>query len=268
MDWVDELARLRGRGEAGVLLTVATVRGHAPREPGAKLVVSRDATWGTIGGGNAEASAIDRARELLDDGAAGTELLTFRLNDRVATEHGVQCCGGEMTVLVEPIRPRRVVAVFGLGHVGFEIAHVLARHELRLVLVDSRAEATLPERFAALATGPADLSIRHEAAPERVVADLPAEATLLVLTHDHAEDFVLCDAALRHASSGYIGLIGSNAKWQRFRSRLADEGHTAEAIDRITCPIGIPDITAKDPASIAVAVAADLLARRDAGVPR
>jgi xanthine dehydrogenase accessory factor len=83
---------------------------------------------------------------------------------------------------------------------------------------------------------------------------------VLIMTHDHAEDVALCDAALRRSDLGSIGLIGSSGKWARFRRRLADEGgHDAETIARITTPIGLPDISGKEPATIAVSVAADLL---------
>jgi len=83
------------------------------------------------------------------------------------------------------------------------------------------------------------------------------------MTHDHAEDFALCDAALRLSTAddlrlGSIGLIGSRAKWARFRQNLTAEGHEESALDRITCPIGLPSIPGKDPASIAVGVAASL----------
>ena len=93
------------------------------------------------------------------------------------------------------------------------------------------------------------------------------------MTHDHAEDAALCDAALRCGHLGSIGLIGSSAKWARFRSELAAEGHAADAIDRIThARSGCPASPARSPATIAVGVAADLLAaferQRDrAGVP-
>ena len=43
-------------------------------------------------------------------------------------------------------------------------------------------------------------------------------------------------------------------------SKLADAGHAPETIGRIICPIGQPGITGKDPAVIAVAVAAAMLA--------
>ena len=79
------------------------------------------------------------------------------------------------------------------------------------------------------------------------------------MTHDHAEDAALCDAALRSQHLGSIGLIGSSAKWTRFRQKLADEGHDEAAIARITTPIGLPELTGKEPATIAVSVAASLL---------
>ncbi len=68
-----------------------------------------------------------------------------------------------------------------------------------------------------------------------------------------------CDAALRTEGLGSIGLIGSSAKWTRFRKKLADEGHDESAIARITTPIGLPDLAGKEPATIAVSVAAALL---------
>lgn len=265
MDWLAALVQLRERNEPAVVATLAQVRGHSPRNPGAKLVVSADELWGTIGGGNFEASVIDRARELIALGNGTPELMAFALNDKVATTHGVQCCGGEVSVLLEILNPRRTVAIFGLGHVGYEIAHILARQPVNLLLVDSREEAVTPSRLQPLMHGLATVSVHHEPAPEVVLRDLPDGATVLVLTHDHAEDLMLCEAALR-AKPSYIGLIGSRSKWSRFRKRLHDEGHDDTEIDRITCPIGAPDITAKDPASIAIGVAADLLTRWEGAV--
>ena len=65
MRWTTAVELLRTERRAGVLVTVAAIRGHAPREAGAKMVVAADATWGSIGGGNLEATAVGRARVLL-----------------------------------------------------------------------------------------------------------------------------------------------------------------------------------------------------------
>ena len=265
MDWLGAVQQLRRDGRPGVLVTVVAVRGHAPRDPGAKMVVSRDRVWGSVGGGNLEESAVRRARDLLDRGAAVPETRETRLNEHERTEHGRQCCGGVVTLLLEPLPVRPTVAVFGVGHVGYELARILSRLDVQLHLVDSRADQLEPLRLADVTEGVADVAVHQALLGELVLQQLPRGAHVLVMTHDHAEDFALCDAALRLTDGdpgrlGSIGLIGSSAKWTRFRQSLAAEGHDAAAISRITCPIGLPGVPGKDPATIAISVAAALAA--------
>jgi xanthine dehydrogenase accessory factor len=259
--WLDAAARLRAQREPGVLVTLAAVRGHAPRAAGAKMVVAAARTWGSVGGGNLEAVAVERAREMLAAGATVPELFTSALSDKAPYQHGVQCCGGEVSVLLEPLPVRPAVAIFGVGHVGLELARILARHDLDLHLVDSRPEQLAGPRLAVLADAVASVHLHSvPVLPEIVLGELPPGTHVLIMTHDHAEDAALCDAVLRGGEFGSIGLIGSPAKWARFRRRLAEEGgHPPEAIARITTPIGLPDIAAKEPAAIAVSVAASLL---------
>ena len=260
MRWLQAVEQLRDERRAGVLVTLVSVRGHAPREAGAKMVVAADATWDSIGGGNTEATAVARARELLaaDDRAPVT--FTVDLSDKAPGEHGVQCCGGEVTVLLEPLAVRPAVAVFGVGHVGLEVARILTRHDLDLHLIDSRPEQLGAEVLAPLADADARVHVHHEAVlPELVLAELPAGCHVLVMTHDHAEDLAILDAALRTSHLGPVGLIGSSAKWSRFRSTLLADGHDAAAVDVIVTPIGLPSLAGKDPATIAVSVAAALL---------
>ena len=280
MRWLAATIRLRERGEAGVLVTVTAVRGHAPRDAGAKMVVTATGTWDTIGGGALEAVAIERSRAMLAAGASVPETSTSTLSEHVvvgamehgAQEHGaqghgarnygVQCCGGEVSVLLEPLGVAPTVAVFGLGHVGHELARILSRHDLDLHLVDTRAEQLTPGRLGPIAEGDARIHV-HAAPvlPEAVLVTLPAGAHVLVMTHDHAEDAAIVDAALRTPGLGSIGLIGSSAKWTRLRRRLLADGLSEGDVARVTTPIGLPELTGKDPAVIAVSVAADLLVR-------
>ena len=75
--------------------------------------------------------------------------------------------------------------------------------------------------------------------------------------------FDLADPEKRErADLDFIGLIGSATKWAVFRKRLAQRGFTEQEMDQVTCPIGLPGITGKEPEVIAVAVAAQLLQRR------
>lgn len=261
MDWLAALNQARAEGVGAVLVTVASVRGHAPREAGAKMVVGSEHTWGTIGGGNLEMNAIERARVLLAGGATQAEMFESRLNPHEPTRHGRQCCGGEVSILLEPIPARATVAIFGVGHVGYELARILSRLPLRLHLVDSRTEQLDPLRLAPITEGSADVSVHVEVLGEQVMDALPPGAHVLVMTHDHAEDFALCDAALRRPPGALasIGLIGSSAKWAHFRSRLSEQGHDAAEIARIMCPIGDPAVAGKEPAMIGIGVAAALV---------
>ena len=267
MDWLSAVAQLRADGRPGVLVTVVEVRGHAPRNAGAKMVVSADGTWGSVGGGNLEETAVSRARELLAGGATTPEITESRLNEHARNAHGRQCCGGVVRLLLEPLPARPAVAIFGVGHVGYELARILSRLEIQLHLVDSRAEQLAPLRLADVTGGIADVTVHRALVGEVVLERLPRGTHLLILTHDHAEDFALCDAALRAPHLGSIGLIGSRAKWARFQAKLAEGGHDQATIDRIECPIGLPSLPGKEPAVIAIGVAAVLAQRMAEQLP-
>lgn len=263
MSWLSDAADLRARRIPSVLVTLLSRRGHAPRETGAKMLVSPDSTSGSVGGGNLEAGVIDRARAMLVGGSTSPEIMEFTLNDRVPYDHGRQCCGGEVTMLLEPLPVPPCVAVFGCGHVGLELARILSRQDLDLWLCDSRPEH-LAEAEAATADAPATVVTRLGVLGEAVVDELPAGTHVLVMTHDHAEDLHLCDAALARGDLGSVGVIGSTAKWSRFRIRLADAGHSPQDIEAVQCPIGLADLSGSSPPVIAVSVAADLLTRLSA----
>ncbi len=265
-DWLVEAAARSAAGEPFVLVTLTEVTGHAPREAGAKMIVGPDWLWGTVGGGNVELTAVDDARAMLTASVREPRTRTFDLNPRPG-DHGVQCCGGRVTLLLEPVvADRPVVAVFGAGHVGWALVDVLRGLPVAVEVVDSRADQlalhplTRPGQQARIRT-------HGVGAPESVIADLPAGAHLVVLTHDHAEDLAVLDVALRRDAErgdlGYIGLIGSATKWSHFRRRLADAGHADGALSRVTTPIGLPGVGGKEPGAIAISVAAQLLAVLD-----
>src|SRR5690606_39778551 len=74
-----------------------------PISAGTKMVVSGASTWGSIGGGNMEITAVERARGMLAQRAEGPEVVEFGLTEHASTEHGRQCCGGQVRVLLEQI---------------------------------------------------------------------------------------------------------------------------------------------------------------------
>jgi len=148
------------------------------------------------------------------------------------------------------------VVLFGAGHVGHALVKVLANLPCRVHWVDERDTlfpAGLPDNIQAEASD----------TPEAVVAQAPAGSYFLVMTHSHALDQTLCQEIFRRSDFAYFGLIGSKTKRARFEHRLAERGVDASRFAEMTCPMGVPGITDKAPAMIAVAIVAQLLQVRD-----
>jgi xanthine dehydrogenase accessory factor len=256
-DWIAALAELSAAGRAAVVVTVLRAEGSTPREAGAKMVVTSDASRGTIGGGHLEWKALEIARELLRtaaqvDGAPAPVVREFALGPSLG-----QCCGGAATLLFEPLLPARWdVAVFGAGHVGKATVKLLAELPCNVTWIDPR-EAEFP------APPPPNVRVVADD-PVHAVADLRPGSDAVVMLHSHELDFRVAEAALRRGDLGYVGVIGSSTKRARFLARLADRGFGPEDLARLTCPIGVEGIRGKHPAIIAVAVTAQLLQSRGA----
>jgi xanthine dehydrogenase accessory factor len=95
-DWISALHELALKGKPSVLLTVAGVRGSAPRETGAKMIVTAAETIGTIGGGQLEYECTRVAVNLMRDDAPGSLVRRFALGTNCG-----QCCGGIVNVMFE-----------------------------------------------------------------------------------------------------------------------------------------------------------------------
>ena len=251
----------------GVLVQVSETRGSAPREAGAWMAVWPEGLSGTIGGGNLEFDAVAQARAMLQ-GQAGApaqgEVRRFALGPSLG-----QCCGGIVMLRFErigaanaPALRQRLslhlapVALFGGGHVGHAIVRVLCTLPYAVRWIDSRDEV-FP------AAMPASVHTEYSDPVQAAVPDLAPGSRVLIMSFSHAEDLdivIACLERLRQQDDlPYIGLIGSKTKWATFRHRLAARGFSEAEQARITCPIGIPGITGKEPEVIAVATAAQML---------
>jgi xanthine dehydrogenase accessory factor len=95
-EWIADLGSQIDAGNACVLVTVAGVRGSAPREIGAKMIVTEHETIGTIGGGQLEHKCTQIAFNSLTNAEGGSRLRKFTLGANCG-----QCCGGVVEVLFE-----------------------------------------------------------------------------------------------------------------------------------------------------------------------
>ncbi len=262
MNWLHTSAQLARDNIGFVLVTVMQTAGSTPRDAKSKMVVTADHTDDSIGGGNLEYQAIQQARALLRSGEPAVQSEVFSLGKQLT-----QCCGGKVTLLFECFPACRFhIALFGAGHVGAALVTMLARLPCRVRWLDCREQMLA----AARETTPApsqniDISLLRN--PFAAVEDCPPGAYYLIMTHSHELDFELCEAVLTRGDSRYCGLIGSQSKGAKFRSRLTKKGFTAAEIARLTCPIGLPSIRGKTPMQVAVSVAGQLLALHDETPP-
>ena len=246
-DWIAVLHRLREQRHSCVLITVLSERGSVPRDSGSKMVVTAHETFLTIGGGHLEFQCIRQARELLTAGASSPHCEDFSLGARLG-----QCCGGMTRILFEPLLQQQpAIYVFGAGHVGQALVNLLATLPCHVHWIDSRAG-----QFAQVPPGVTPLQPED---PIDCVASAPAASYFVVMTHHHPLDLALCEAILKRGDFHYAGVIGSQTKAQRFRYRLEGKGVNSALLSRLRCPIGLPEVTGKLPAEIAIAVAGEII---------
>ncbi|GLS33975.1 xanthine dehydrogenase accessory factor [Mesorhizobium albiziae] len=259
------------------LVEVAGTKGSTPREKGAWMLVSPSAIHGTIGGGQLEYMAIDKARQMLGTsprssgkGARATidvHEVCATLDVPLGPEIG-QCCGGRVEVLIQ-LADEKILAklvavaeseegksphiyIFGGGHVGKALAEALSLLPVRAVVIETR-EDELEGIAEAVET-------RLTPLPEEVVREAPAGSAFAVLTHDHALDFLIVAEALKRGDTAYVGMIGSQTKKATFKSWfLKTAGGTEQEFSRLVSPIGGDAVKDKRPQVIAALAAAEMM---------
>lgn len=159
----------------------------------------------------------------------------------------------ESSRLIEPVQKQTLpVFIFGTGHVGKAIIQQLQNLDVHITAIDNRADqlpAFEADNVTAILTD--DWQTQVEQAPDN--------AYFLVLTHSHNLDFQIGEAILKRDRHHYFGLIGSRTKKVRFERQYKACGITETQLDNMTCPIGLPNIPGKSPATIAASVVAQIL---------
>jgi xanthine dehydrogenase accessory factor len=294
------------------LVEVASAKGSTPREKGAWMLVSPERIFGTIGGGQLEFMAIDKAREMLRSALSPLEgemspkategVVAATRRPELAARQGTsstaattppggfaatlpsrgretllsiplgpeigQCCGGRVEIAIrlvdEALKTRLLdqataeearlphVYLFGGGHVGHALASAFSLLPLRTIVVETRAEA--------LEGMPMAVEAKLTPVPEEMVRDAPAGSAFVVLTHDHALDFLIVAEALKRDDAAYVGMIGSKTKKATFRGwYLKTAGGSERTFARLVSPIGGDAVRDKRPAVIAALAAAEIM---------
>ena len=277
------------------LVAVVSSKGSVPRTTGAAMLVYKNQIMGTVGGGELEYQAIETAQSGLSQSgfkrsvrsyALGPSLgqccggavnLMFEwyghdnqpvltaLNSETAafTEHDIKgqriprlclkLSDAETNSCINlQLNPPYVgVFLYGAGHIGRAIVEIVQHLCCQLYWVDTQ-ENRFPEII------PIGVSKICASSPSNIAAYAPENSIHLVMTYSHQIDYDVVFCLLSNGHFARCGLIGSETKAARFRSRLLNAGVASEQIDRLVCPLGLSEIQGKAPFQIALSIAGQL----------
>lgn len=247
-NWLDACVQLKQQQQAYCLATIVAEAGSAPRASGAKMVISQDQQFDTLGGGQLEFEVIKHARQHLQSGQSYSQILRFSLAADLA-----QCCGGAVQVLFEYFLVEQAsVVIYGAGHVSHSLCQILSQLPIHVTVVDNRQEWL--DSIAKLG-----VNTLYQPQPELSVSQLKANSLVLILTQDHGIDFAVSLAALERQDLAMVGVIGSATKAQRFKYRLKEQLSEPSLSENLVCPLGLAQIKGKLPMQVAVSISGQLL---------
>jgi xanthine dehydrogenase accessory factor len=246
-NWLETLNKLQRHNQAHALVTVTQNGGSTPRNVGAKMVVLPNGEFfGSIGGGNLEKLIIEQSLRQLEVGESKTS--TYPLGTKAG-----QCCGGVVEVLIESLNTGPSLYLFGAGHVGRAVCDALKGTPFQVHVIDPRPEwidkEGLPEGV-----------VKHKQDWTEAIKSLSFDnknTFAAIMTHSHEVDQEIL-VALMKTEHRFLGMIGSNSKWDRFQRRLKEKGISQDELDRVHCPIGL-NTGGKAPQEVAISLASQLL---------
>jgi xanthine dehydrogenase accessory factor len=237
-EWIDELSDLAAAGEPTVLVTVAGIRGSAPREIGAKMIVTSTETIGTIGGGQLEYQSTRVAVEMLND--QGAMLRSFPLGSSMG-----QCCGGVVEILFEsvadglPAWVRDLAALHGQRTPAIIATRISRTNPAKLIVTSDQV----------FGAEEADASLVARA--RRILAHNPVAVRDV---QEFFEPVVAPDLNIAVFGAGHVGTavvsalsdLDCNIRWVDSRSKMFRK-----------VPVNVRAIDAQDPALEVAAMPAD-----------
>lgn len=243
--------KLSEEGTSFVMVTMTGVRGSAPQEVGAKIIVTSEGLHeGTIGGGKIEMAAIKKSQEILQGNQSPPETVTWNLQKDIGMS-----CGGEVTLVFEHHHLSAwPVIIFGAGHVAQALTRILSKLNCQVTCVDSRVE------WIAKLEGVKGI---HHPTPKELVSTFSPKSFFLSMTMGHAHDVPILLEISKHAPlCPYVGVIGSDVKGLKIKKELTEMGVSQEFLSKLRVPMGLP-IGNNRPWEIAISIAAELLQERD-----
>lgn len=246
----EKILELQEEGTFSALATVIRTEGSTPRKAGAKMLVTLENTFGTVGGGEFEGRVAEKAREIIKSGKS--EVLSCEIEE----EYGTGICGGTVEVYIEPLLPSPKLYIFGAGHVGSIVAKMASFMDFDITVIDDREEFANPELF------PDTVNVLADDFLDTIEQQLYFDKStyVVIVTRGHEYDYEVLKACIPKETA-YLGMMGSEQKVEKVFEKLREEGTSDNDILRVYSPIGLK-INSETPAEIAVSILGQIIASR------
>lgn len=246
-----ELLELAASGASAILVTVVKKEGAGPAETGSKMIVyGNGGISGTVGGGNIERLAVEKARELMKKKT--NALQKYNMDNGKNGEETGMLCGGSATLFFEYFAPQRHVYIFGGGHIGKALAYHLRPMNYHVTVIDDREDVLE-------SVSGADEKIHctfEKALDDRAVQK---ESYFIIATYQHRYDGeVLKRIYNSDWQPKYIGVVSSRKKKSMLFGEVGKSVPDAD-FDLSYIPVGL-DIGGATPHEIAISIIAEMQA--------
>ncbi len=170
----------------------------------------------------------------------------------IRSDSGALVTSADGPVFIHPFNPSIRLAIVGAVHIAQRLA-ILARDlGYEITLIDPRRGFLTEARFPGVV-------LNHDWPDVALEAfALDARSAVVTLSHDPKLDEPALGVALR-SPCFYVGALGSRRTQERRRDRLREAGLTDAELAQIHGPVGL-DLGAKNPAEIALSIAAEMTA--------
>ncbi len=250
-------AAISQRLEAGdpfATAQIVRVSGSIPNGLGARMVVDASGALvaGTVGGGRIEFEALAACADAIREGRS--RMFSAKLTDKESGGLGMMC-GGNADLFIEVHAPSPAVVLCGAGHINLALARMAEGLDLRITVIDDRAEWASEANF--------PNCTRIHARPEAALGTLglDARACVVIGTRDGDKDAIAAAAA---TEAGYIGVVASRRKAILLGRDLAERlgpDAMAQLLPRFHAPVGL-DLGGRSPEAVALSILAELQAHR------
>ncbi|MDY0372434.1 MAG: selenium-dependent molybdenum cofactor biosynthesis protein YqeB [Sphaerochaetaceae bacterium] len=242
MNIFEKAAELEKQNIAFALVTIIKSEGSTPRSQAKMIVLADGSTFGTVGGGIAEHTAIQRACELIGTGKNDVMEISLSISDG---HH----CGGAVELFIEIIPPAKRLILIGGGHVNLEIARLASACSFFIELVETRPEFGTKERFPWVSLFHLGATVDEALAS----VEIDEDCALIIATHNLDKQFL---EQVITSPARYIGMLGSRTKVNGYKRSLKEI--KTNPFERFYSPLGL-DIGSETPNQIAVGAVAELL---------